>query len=517
MKKPSYKRELSHSYLVLEEIPKEYQNSYQYKMILRNRIPGLLASSERRLEGKTSLYYDISSKQSLAQLYLSEQIRFQALRGMVDNLVQVQDSIAEYLLEENGLVLDPEYIYMDLESEQLFFLYDPMSSGKESEAEIYRLLTEFFLEHVDHREKEAMSAAYQFYRMAKVKSFTIGSFRACLERGVQEDSFAGKRREAEAQEGGLRQGSVYGNSMLSKPENILLTDQEGTYECRRDGRNGSVRDMSGKPEPERTADMARKGRAYLEEWEHSGGREQEGLYKDYEDEEWQEEDEIEDEGEEERHRSREKRSKKGSMTGLVLSALFFLGLCALIWYLAPSGQQKIILFAALAADGLSFLIFLWLVTGEREPDAEPGQEEREVEKEPPLWGEYEEADEDGFGGPTVYLGSICKEAEESEMWKKEEQPRLIGQVGGKEKEYSLGELPALAGKMKGRVQLLIPDASVSRIHARFSEMDGKTVLMDMNSTNGTYVNDIRLEPEEMVALETGDEIRLGDVRMQYTT
>ena len=38
MVKPVYKRELSHSYLVIEGIPKEKTDSYQYRMILNNKI-----------------------------------------------------------------------------------------------------------------------------------------------------------------------------------------------------------------------------------------------------------------------------------------------------------------------------------------------------------------------------------------------------------------------------------------------------------------------------------------------
>ena len=105
MNKPLYKRELSHSYLVMENVPEELSGHYQYRMILRNRIPGLLSSSERYLEGRICLYYDISSRQSLEQLYLSARIGMKEIRGIIDNLAQVLDSMSEYLLEEGGRVL----------------------------------------------------------------------------------------------------------------------------------------------------------------------------------------------------------------------------------------------------------------------------------------------------------------------------------------------------------------------------------------------------------------------------
>ena len=69
MQKPVYKRELSHSYLVIKDVPENKMSKYQYRMLIRNRIAGLLTCSERFIDGKTCLYYDISSRQSLAQIY----------------------------------------------------------------------------------------------------------------------------------------------------------------------------------------------------------------------------------------------------------------------------------------------------------------------------------------------------------------------------------------------------------------------------------------------------------------
>ena len=52
-------------------------------------------------------------------------------------------------------------------------------------------VAEFFLEHVDHKEEKAVSAAYQFYKMSKAESFSIESFRGIWEKneGIgQEDA-----------------------------------------------------------------------------------------------------------------------------------------------------------------------------------------------------------------------------------------------------------------------------------------------------------------------------------------
>jgi pSer/pThr/pTyr-binding forkhead associated (FHA) protein len=57
---------------------------------------------------------------------------------------------------------------------------------------------------------------------------------------------------------------------------------------------------------------------------------------------------------------------------------------------------------------------------------------------------------------------------------------------------------------------VIPHASVSRVHARLARRDGGFVLTDLNSTNGTYVNDQPVQGSAVVG--NGSELRLGDIR-----
>ena len=67
----------------------------------------------------------------------------------------------------------------------------------------------------------------------------------------------------------------------------------------------------------------------------------------------------------------------------------------------------------------------------------------------------------------------------------------------------------LIGKQKEDVDMMLEDNSVSRLHARISVEDGTIYLEDLNSTNGTYKNGLRLQPYEKRRIEEGDEIRIG--------
>src|ERR1700674_4494039 len=58
--------------------------------------------------------------------------------------------------------------------------------------------------------------------------------------------------------------------------------------------------------------------------------------------------------------------------------------------------------------------------------------------------------------------------------------------------------------------VVIPHASISRAHARLMRRDGTYELMDLNSTNGSYVNE---EPVHGSArVQSGSEVRLGDIK-----
>jgi Mg-chelatase subunit ChlD len=58
--------------------------------------------------------------------------------------------------------------------------------------------------------------------------------------------------------------------------------------------------------------------------------------------------------------------------------------------------------------------------------------------------------------------------------------------------------------------IVIPHPSVSRSHARLARHDGSFVLTDLNSTNGSYVNNRQVEGSAVVS--NGSEVRFGDIR-----
>lgn len=89
-------------------------------------------------------------------------------------------------------------------------------------------------------------------------------------------------------------------------------------------------------------------------------------------------------------------------------------------------------------------------------------------------------------------------------------------VDKKNKQHiELKQFPCTVGKMAGYVDCVLLDDSISRIHARFDRQGEKVLLTDMNSTNGTYKNGLRMQPQETVEIEPGDEVRFGSLNYCY--
>ncbi len=76
-------------------------------------------------------------------------------------------------------------------------------------------------------------------------------------------------------------------------------------------------------------------------------------------------------------------------------------------------------------------------------------------------------------------------------------------------EYSLMKDEISIGRGEDN-DVVIPHASVSRQHARLIRRDGGFELMDLNSTNGSYVDDRQIHGSAF--LSAGSRLRLGDIR-----
>jgi len=80
------------------------------------------------------------------------------------------------------------------------------------------------------------------------------------------------------------------------------------------------------------------------------------------------------------------------------------------------------------------------------------------------------------------------------------------------KRLPLHDLPVVVGR-NPPADLILEDATVSRRHCKLEVRDGQLQLSDLTSTNGTFVNGVRLT--EPARLEDGAAIGIGAFRLRY--
>lgn len=77
----------------------------------------------------------------------------------------------------------------------------------------------------------------------------------------------------------------------------------------------------------------------------------------------------------------------------------------------------------------------------------------------------------------------------------------------------ISAFPVTMGKKSEDVDITISDDSVSRKHARIFKRNSQLTLMDLHSTNGTYVNGSKIVAGSEVPISDKDEIYFGKVRV----
>ena len=73
------------------------------------------------------------------------------------------------------------------------------------------------------------------------------------------------------------------------------------------------------------------------------------------------------------------------------------------------------------------------------------------------------------------------------------------------------KFPFVIGKSKRSSDFRVSSNVVSRVHARINQELGEFTIEDLNSTNGTFVNEERLKPHEIRTIERGDVVKLADL------
>lgn len=150
--------------LMTIETDKGYEEDYQIKMIVKNRLDHFLKISKASVNNKHYLKYDISKRQQFAQFYEYEKMKLEDVRLLCSNISEMVRLVDEYMLDLDFVLLDPNFIYMDVITKNLNFIYLP-SLKNSNFTDNLRSVFEYVLEHFDHSmDKTSVVFLYEFYQ-----------------------------------------------------------------------------------------------------------------------------------------------------------------------------------------------------------------------------------------------------------------------------------------------------------------------------------------------------------------
>ena len=116
------------------EPDRETQAGYEAKMLMENRIEGLLDFHMKYVDDRQIYYYDITSMQPLSRMTEGRWISREEVCRLLIRIDAVLNRAREYLLDGDHLLLDADYIYMDPQWEQISFCFVPGLHESFSEA-----------------------------------------------------------------------------------------------------------------------------------------------------------------------------------------------------------------------------------------------------------------------------------------------------------------------------------------------------------------------------------------------
>ena len=179
-----YKRDLSHNYMLIhaeEEIPTD---SFEMRVLMSNRIPGILPMDYEEVNGSTAYRYDVTSCQPFHVLCSSGRMTAGILRELFSNLLDNLLSFEDYLLDSSRLMLDADYLFVRWEELTLMVPYVP-----DYKQEIRRsliTLTESVIMQISHGQEDCIVLACQFLHELQKKELQLEDLRAFLEAAPEE-------------------------------------------------------------------------------------------------------------------------------------------------------------------------------------------------------------------------------------------------------------------------------------------------------------------------------------------
>ena len=449
-----YKRDMNHNYLILYGEDEINTDSYQVRMLVGNVIPSLLKCRIQGMDGRFLVYFDITSKQALSVLYEEKKMGVEDLRLIFGGFVKAMEDAAEYLMNPGQFIISPEYIYTDIEKQEIYFCMMP---GYEKDIkEQFQFLTEYILPKIDHQDQDAVILGYGVYKRAMEDSFHLEHIKEELYKTQGQQGTTTNKPEQMETESEQRQES----EGFNPEEECFWENEEINQEFVRDGEKSKRLSLPQKTGVIVLAAILLCGIAAITLM----------GYLPY----------LE--------------------TGTILGIIIVLVACVMLFVYVSKIKKKP---GALRQGREEERDKPKGITG-KVPTDQTDQSQNTIKSvvkstnKPVVKSSQLHADY----GETVVLSAGAVSGPAS----------LVSKEPGELATIYINEDLTVIGKLETACDAVISLPTVSRIHAKIRKKEDAYYLTDMNSRNGTAVNGRLLLPDEEYQLESEDEVDFAQAR-----
>ena len=446
----SYQREMKRNYLIVEAEEQE-EIPFEQKMLEQNQIDGLLHFQVRKKDMETRFFYEITSKQPLFRLLEGQAVRAGQIRALVFGIAYALDHMEPYLLNENSVLLTPEYLYVEPESLKVWLCLIP---GLERDfPEDYSRLLEYLLGKVDHKDKETVVLAYGLYQETRKENYGMGDILRLAEQKIDAGSL-GVELDAEQSEEDVSWQNPWSGGAGAGEEGWRSAEEP--YAFRRDGGKAGSAAAAGSANVQ--TDW-KPGTVRARQIQTDAVKESSGLFG-----RWKQ-----------RRKERKEEKQREQEREMQMPWDMMYAGDARQDYGAPSYFRE-------ERSGMSGNAVLSAA----------------LEPETPL--------------PQKSSGTVLLNAG---MGAAESGTRKLTALDAGEADIVIAYYPFIIGKQENLVDHVLNRETVSRLHLRIDRKEERYYVQDLNSTNGTLINGRMLENNETVEIWEGTEINIAGGRYRF--
>ncbi len=464
-----YYRELKHNYLIVQQDnnSREKIASYQARILEKGKLSGFLTCNMRTINNENYLYYEINSMQNIRDRFSVRGMDAEQLAKLLTSLKNSLESLSEYLLGMENVVLDAKSVFTDLSTGEFKFMYCPF---KKEQADFAGFIDEL-VELVDHDDEVAVEMIYSCAEKAEMDSMLAID---CIEQVLEDKRYVKEPIEKIEQSQDTQEFIEFDNRALN----------------------------------------------------------------------------LDEDEEEENEDIRKHKGQKASGKVQIIFGILFLILLAIMMYVRMnyilSREENLLSIIVIVVSVVTGLVAF--INGFKDANVSLSWKKKNKNKKDIK--SLEDMDEDDTCDQLEDYGEFCGDdtidtyvdvdsyknkvnvTAHSKRAKYAASTRsswgetvVLSQEDDSDKAFtlysrntdktiriSLDKLPLTVGKMAGCVDEVLDDMSVSRIHCRFMQNEeGGISIVDLNSTNGTFRNGLKITPQKEIGLEEGDEVRIGRI------